>query len=63
MKQAGEHRIGDADGRDLGRRGDALDHRGADHQRQGQRRQRDQEDLAISRPPARLRTPDRFSPR
>ena len=33
MSRPDDHRVGDADGRNLGRGGDALDHRGADDER------------------------------
>ncbi len=45
-QQPGQHRIGDADGRDLGRGRDALDHGGANDERQGDGGQRDDEGAA-----------------
>ncbi len=38
MSEAGRHRVGDADGRDLGGGGHALHHGGADHEGQGEGR-------------------------
>ena len=45
-QQAGQRRIDDADGGDLGRGGDAADHGAADQERQRQRGNRDQEAAA-----------------
>ena len=44
-QQADHEAIDDADGGDLGRGRDALDHGGADHERQRQRGQGDDEGL------------------
>ena len=52
-QQADDEAIDDADGRDLGRGRDAFDHGGADHERQRQRGQGDDEGAADLAGPAR----------